>query len=113
MLHLASADVNGSPLWNLTPGRSLNRHVVEFSSFHSVASPGWSLPSGWRLVRLSNRLSETRMSLDDVLKCGSNFEMSPAWALMSSFFCVVWACAERARTFERVAAAPRAAVPLR
>src|SRR5439155_26059590 len=29
--------------------------------------PGWSLPSGWRPVRLSNRLKETRMSLDDVL----------------------------------------------
>ena len=28
MLNLASAEVNGSPLWNLTPWRSLNVHVV-------------------------------------------------------------------------------------
>jgi len=66
-LNFASAEVNGSPLWNLTPWRSLNLQVVCPSSFHSVASPGWSLPSGWRLVRLSNRLNETRMSFDDVL----------------------------------------------
>ena len=39
-LHLASADVKGSPLWNLTPGRSLKRQVVWPSSFHSVARPG-------------------------------------------------------------------------
>jgi hypothetical protein len=67
MLNLASAEVNGSPLWNLTPWRSLNLQVVWPSSFHSVARPGWSLPSGWRLVRLSKRLNETRMSFDDVL----------------------------------------------
>ena len=53
MLNLASAELNGSPLWNLTPERSLKVHVVGAVSFHSVASPGWSLPSGWRLVRLS------------------------------------------------------------
>ena len=33
------------------------------------------------------------MSLDEVLKCGSNFEMSPPWAMTSSFFWVVWAWA--------------------
>src|SRR5215468_1340203 len=86
MLDLASAEVNGSPLWNLTPDRSLKVHVVWSESFHSVASPGYSLPSGCRLVRLSKMLKDTRMSLDDVLKCGSNFEMSPPWARTSSFF---------------------------
>ena len=40
MLNLASAEVNGSPLWHLTPWRSLNAHVVWPWSFHSVASPG-------------------------------------------------------------------------
>ena len=36
------------------------------------------------------------MSFEEVLKCGSNFEMSPACAETSSFFWVVWAIA-RAR----------------
>ena len=67
-LHFASAAVNGSPLCHLTPGRTLNVHCVCPWSFHSVASPGWSLPSGWRETRLSKRLNETRMSLDEVLK---------------------------------------------
>ena len=40
MLNLASADVNGSPLWKWTPERSLNVHVVGSVSFHSVARPG-------------------------------------------------------------------------
>src|SRR2546422_3462039 len=59
-LHFASAAVNGSPLCHLTPGRTLNVHCVCPWSFHSVASPGWSLPSGWRETRLSKRLNETR-----------------------------------------------------
>src|SRR5262245_50454978 len=113
MLHLASADVNGSPLWNLTPGRSLKRHVVWPSSFHSVARLGWSLPSGCRLTRLAKVLKETRMSFDEVLKCGSNFEMSPACAETSSFFWVVWADAGRASVTGTAPAAPRAAAPLR
>src|SRR6185295_4809326 len=112
MLHLASADVKGSPLWNLTPWRSLNVHVVWFWSFHSVASPGYSLPSGWRLVRLSKRLKETRISLEFVLKCGSNFEMSPPWAVTSSRFCVVWACASRSPAAGTIPAAPSTAAPL-
>ena len=33
------------------------------------------------------------MSFDEVLKCGSNLEMSPPWAMTSSFFWVVWAWA--------------------
>ena len=67
-LYLTSADENGSPLCHLTPWRSLNVHVVGLVSFQSVASDGWSLPSGWRAIRLSNRLKEIRMSLADVLK---------------------------------------------
>src|SRR5215470_10472691 len=91
MLNFASVELNGSPLWNFTPGRSLKRHVVCPSSFHSVARPGYSLPSGCRLVRLSNRLNETRMSLEEVLKCGSNRATSPPWAVTSSRFWVLWA----------------------
>ena len=67
MLNLASAELNGSPLWYFTPGRSLNVHVVGAVSFQSVARAGWSLPSGCRLVRLSKRLKDTRMSLEEVL----------------------------------------------
>src|SRR5262245_17779401 len=69
-LHLASAAVNGSPLCHFTPGRILNVHAVWPESFHSVASAGLSLPSGWRVTRLSKRLNEIRMSFDDVEKCG-------------------------------------------
>src|SRR5713226_6394930 len=97
-LYFTSAEENGSPLCHLTPERSLKVHVVDGASFHSVASPGWSLPSGRRLMRLSKRLNDTRMSLDDVEKCGSNFEMSPPWATTSSRFCVVWAWADRGTT---------------
>ena len=37
------------------------------------------------------------MSFEEVLKCGSNLEMSPAWAATSSFFWVVWAGGARER----------------
>ncbi|PYN16570.1 MAG: hypothetical protein DME05_07890 [Candidatus Rokuibacteriota bacterium] len=77
MLNLTSADENDSPSCHLTPERSLNTHVVWPCSFHSVARPGASLPSGRRLVRLSKMLNEMRMSFDDVLWCGSNAATSP------------------------------------
>src|SRR5207245_1485203 len=80
MLNLASAELKGSPLCHLTPWRSLNTHVVWPWSFHSIARPGASLPSGRRLVRLSKRLNEMRMSFDDVLMCGSNWATSPGGA---------------------------------
>src|SRR5919198_5733051 len=50
-----------SPLWNLTPLRSLNSHVVSFSVFHEVASEG-SYSSLVFLCRSeSNMLMFTRM----------------------------------------------------
>src|SRR5258708_13988593 len=52
-----------------------------------------------------------RMSLEDVLKCGSNFEMSPPWATISSRFWVPWAWAENGDTCGSVPATPRAAAP--
>src|SRR5213080_3699272 len=111
-LNAASAAVNGSPLCHLTPGRILNVHSVCPWSFHSVASAAWSLPSGRRATRLSKRLNETRMSLDEVLKWGSNLEMSPPWATTRSRFCVVWAEAGVSAPGSAVAA-PRAAAPVR
>src|SRR5262249_42203549 len=71
------------------------------------------LPSGCRLVRLSKRLNDTRMSFEDVLKCGSNFEMSPPCAVTSSFFCVVCAAADRGAVDGSTAARPSAPGPLR
>ena len=71
MLNLTSAEVNGSPLCHFTPERSLNTQACWPWSFHSVARPGTSLPSGRRLVRLSKTLNETRMSFDEVLMWGS------------------------------------------
>jgi hypothetical protein len=75
--NLTSSEVQGAPLWNFTPCRSLKVHVVGAVAFHSVASPGCSLPSGWRFVRLSKTLNVTRMSFDEVEKWGSSREMSP------------------------------------
>src|SRR5574341_1069302 len=86
MLNFASAELKGSPLCHLTPLRSLKTHVVWPCSFHSVARPGASLPSGRRLVRLSKRLNEMRMSFDEVLMCGSNWATSPPCATTSSRF---------------------------
>src|SRR5215472_1190415 len=42
--HTTASALNGEPSWNLTPGRSLNVHLVLSASltFHSVASPGIS-----------------------------------------------------------------------
>src|SRR6266851_9211735 len=112
MLCLASAEVKGSPLWNLTPCRSLNAHCDCPCSFQSVASPGWSLPSGCRLVRLSKTLKLQRISLDAVLKWGSNFAMSPPCATTSSFFWVVCAWATLGKACDSAPATPRAAAPL-
>ena len=110
-LYLTSAEVSGSPLWNFTPERSLKTHVVCPCSFHSVARPGCSLPSGWRLIRLSNTLNETRISLADVLMWGSKNAMSPPWAMTSSRFCVVWAWADDPSAGATAAAAPSVAAP--
>src|SRR6201985_3620406 len=42
--HTTASALNGEPSWNLTPGRSLNVHLVLSASltFHSVASPAIS-----------------------------------------------------------------------
>ncbi len=71
MENFTSLDVSGSPLWNLTFGRSLNSQVVSPVSFHSVASWGTRLRSGSRVVRLSKIWNDTVMLLIDVLMCGS------------------------------------------
>ncbi len=39
---LTSSAVKGAPSWNLTPGRSVNSHVVSLTVFHDVANPGRS-----------------------------------------------------------------------
>src|SRR5262245_33893286 len=56
-------------------------------------------------------LNETRMSLDDVLMCGSKNATSPPWPTTSSFFWVVCACAGRASAPGTAPAVPRAAAP--
>src|SRR6267142_2931740 len=58
-------------------------------------------------------LNEMRMSLDDVLKCGSSLEMSPPWAVTSSRFWVVWAAAEPPSAGDSAAAAPAVAADFR
>ena len=41
-LNTTSSAVNGVPSWNLTPGRSLKRHVVGLTCVHDSASDGTS-----------------------------------------------------------------------
>src|SRR5262249_20829421 len=53
-----------------------------------------------------------RMSLDEVLKCGSSLEMSPPWATTKSFFGVVCACAFPGSGWGSVPAAVSAAALL-
>ena len=43
MVALTDAALNGSPLWNLTPWRSVNSHVVSLTIFQPVASMGAGL----------------------------------------------------------------------
>src|SRR5262249_28532447 len=52
------------------------------------------------------------MSCDAVLKCGSNLAMSPAWAVTSSFFRVVWAWAVLGSAGGSPPSTPSAAAPL-
>jgi hypothetical protein len=40
MVALTAWAVKGSPLWNFTPGRSVNSHVVSLTTFQPVASIG-------------------------------------------------------------------------
>src|SRR5215210_281542 len=84
MENLTSAEVSGSPLWNVTFGRSLNSQTLSLVAFHSVARRGISFRSGSRAVRLSYRLKVQVMSAEPVLNCGSSFEMSEGVAMMSS-----------------------------
>src|SRR5215470_5882855 len=58
-------------------------------------------------------LNEMRMSLDDVLKCGSSFEMSPLWAVISSRFWVVCAAAVPPSAGDSAAAVPATAADFR
>src|SRR5207245_10989014 len=58
-------------------------------------------------------LNDTRMSLDDVLKCGSSLEMSPPWAVTSSFLVVVCAAASPPSAGASAAAAPTVAADFR
>ena len=43
MVAFTDAALNGSPLWNLTPWRRVNSHVVSLTIFHPVASIGAGL----------------------------------------------------------------------
>src|SRR3990172_292779 len=43
-LYLTTSAVNGSPLWNFTPPRSLNSHWVGLRFFHDLKSRGSTLP---------------------------------------------------------------------
>ena len=43
MVAFTEAALNGSPLWNFTPSRRVNSHVVSLITFQPVASMGAGL----------------------------------------------------------------------
>src|SRR3954454_1146588 len=45
-LYLATSALKGEPSWNLTPWRSLKRHVVSFTVSQDTASAGWGTSCG-------------------------------------------------------------------
>src|SRR5688572_11033427 len=51
--HLTAAALNGSPLWNLTPWRSLNCQVVSFTFSQEVAREGTTLKLASRVTSWS------------------------------------------------------------
>ena len=53
MLNFTASASSSSPLWNLTPLRSLNSHVVGFTIFHDSASHGVILRSSSRKSSVS------------------------------------------------------------
>ena len=67
-------------------------------SFHSVARPGCSLPSGWRLDEVVEHVERDRGCRSTTCSCADRSNaMSPPWATTSSRFWVVWAWAGRAQ----------------
>jgi hypothetical protein len=53
MLNFTSAELKGSPLWNFTPGRSLNCQIVGCTALQLNANDGYNLLSRRRLTRWS------------------------------------------------------------
>src|SRR5262245_64241134 len=73
-VNLTAAAFNSSPLWNLTPRRSLNCHVVWSTSFHdSASSPTKSLPSSDRRTSVSKTLIVT-LWVDVLFDCARSEE---------------------------------------
>ena len=59
--YFTSSAVRGSPLWNLTPRRSLNSHTVSETAFQDVARDGSYSSLAFRWSNESNMLMLTRM----------------------------------------------------
>src|SRR5690606_40347272 len=59
MENLTAAAPQGSPLWNVTPGRSRTSSVVSSSTVHDSAKCGTMVPSQSAMTRLSNNASMT------------------------------------------------------
>ena len=70
--NFTSSAVRGSPLWNFTPLRSLNSHVVSFSAFHDVARDGSYSSLLLRCSSESNMLMLTRMPTRSKCMWGSS-----------------------------------------
>ncbi len=79
MLKATARASHVSPLWKVTPGRSVNRHVRASVAFQERASLGCSLLSRPRVVRVSNMLIRTFIDTMSPCFCGSSVLGSPGW----------------------------------
>src|SRR5438477_8406650 len=81
--NFTSSAVSGSPLWNFTPRRSLNSHVVSLSAFHEVARDGSYSSFALRCRSESNMLMLTSTPTRSKCMCGSRVGACEASAIVS------------------------------
>src|SRR5262245_3031446 len=84
-VNLIAAAFSSSPLWNFTPRRSLNCHVVGSTTFHdSASSPTQSRPSSDSRISVSNTLI-VMLWVVVLLDCdGSKVSTSAFWDTIRS-----------------------------
>src|SRR5215831_1424629 len=86
MVAFTDAALNGSPLWNLTPCRSVNSHVVSLTTFHPVASMGDGLyVLASRSTSRSYMCSTWSLVVQSTIVFGRTDRGSAAKATMTSF----------------------------
>ncbi len=93
MLNAAASASNGSPLWKVTPSRSLMSHVVGAVCSHEVASSGWTSILLSRAARPSKMLRAIDCMMPSSTSDTSKELGSPASPIVTSVFAGAF-CAE-------------------